>query len=67
MRFEAAWTPEGAVLLNRTRYSHTLKQVQQECPEKQQTMLHKTNEFVNSSDIFALEPEALILNHLVVK
>lgn len=38
MTFEAAWNPEGAVALNRTRYPQTRQQLQQECPEKLQTI-----------------------------
>lgn len=40
MTFEAAWNPDGVVWLSRTRYPHTLKQLQQDCPEKLKTILH---------------------------
>lgn len=46
MMFEAAWSPEGAVLLNRTRYPDTLAQLQQECPEKLQAMLQPESQVV---------------------
>ncbi len=34
MTFEAAWNPNGAVAINRTRFSKTLAQIQQDCPER---------------------------------
>jgi hypothetical protein len=34
MTFEAAWTPDGAVAVNRTRFRETLAQIQHECPER---------------------------------
>ena len=43
MVFEAAWTPDGAVFVNRTRWSETAAAILQECPEK-------LNGRVNQSD-----------------
>ena len=36
MKFEAAWNPDGAVAISRTRFMKTLAQVQQDCPERLQ-------------------------------
>lgn len=58
MVFEAAWSPEGAVLLSRTRYPNTLKQLQQECPDKLNTILQ-------SSDDITDVPQALLFNRSI--
>ncbi len=55
MVFEAAWSPEGAVLLNQTRYPETLKQLQRECPQKLEAMLQPGR---NAAAI----PQALLFN-----
>ncbi len=34
MEFEAAWNPEGAVAIRRTRFPETLAQIKRECPER---------------------------------
>ncbi|WP_156427146.1 ADYC domain-containing protein [Leptolyngbya sp. NIES-2104] len=34
MTFEAAWQPDGATLIQRTRRTETLAQIQQECPNR---------------------------------
>jgi hypothetical protein len=58
MVFEAAWSPEGAVLLNRTRYPNTLKRLQQECPQKLKAILDPGR---NATDI----PQALLFNRSI--
>ncbi|XQQ07233.1 MAG: ADYC domain-containing protein [Leptolyngbya sp. IPPAS B-1204] len=60
MVFEAAWSPGGAVLLHRTRYPDSLKQLQQECPQKLKAMLHLGR---NVTDI----PQALLFNQSIVR
>lgn len=62
MVFEAAWSPEGAVLLNRTRYPDTLPQLQKECPEKLQTILQEENRSIAETDVRRQVPEALLFN-----
>jgi len=34
MIFEAAWSPRGAVAINKTRFPETLAQIQRDCPER---------------------------------
>jgi hypothetical protein len=34
MAFEAAWSPNGAVFINRTRWPESLAQLRKECPER---------------------------------
>jgi ADYC domain len=34
MKFEAAWNPDGAVAISRTRFPKAFTQVQRECPER---------------------------------
>jgi hypothetical protein len=34
MTFEAAWNPNGAVLINRTRWPESLAQLRKECPQR---------------------------------
>lgn len=58
MVFEAAWSPEGAVLLSRTRYPNTLKQLQQECPQKLNAILQSGNDV---TDV----PQALLFNRSI--
>ena len=58
MVFEAAWSPEGAVLLNQTRYPNTLKQLQQECPQKLEAILHPSRD---ATDL----PQALLFNRSI--
>jgi hypothetical protein len=55
MVFEAAWSPDGAVLLNQTRYPQTLKQLRQECPQKLNAILHPGRD---ATDL----PQALLFN-----
>ncbi|GAB4234240.1 MAG: hypothetical protein Kow00121_62070 [Elainellaceae cyanobacterium] len=62
MAFEAAWSPEGAVWLSRTRYPEAIAQLQQECPEKLQAILHSADESAIASDVELYGSEALIVN-----
>ena len=61
MVFEAAWSPEGAVQLHRTRYPDTIAQLQQECPEKLQAMWHRESE-PSVTDIELHSSDALLFN-----
>ena len=40
MGFEAAWGPEGAVFLHRSRFPGAIAKLQQECPEKLAQIFH---------------------------
>jgi hypothetical protein len=59
MVFEAAWSPEGAVWLNHTRHPATIAQLQRECPEKLQAILHENEEAIV---VHSLAPNALLFN-----
>lgn len=56
MTFEAAWSPEGAVALSRTRYPHTFQQLQQECPQRLQVIVKQQ-----------MPSDALLFNHSSVQ
>lgn len=65
MVFEAAWTPEGAVLLHHTRYPDMLEQLWRECPEKLQAILQQRP--VTEAEVDQRVPNALIFNRSFVK
>lgn len=62
MSFEAAWSPEGAVWLSRTRYPNTIAQLQQDCPEKLQAILHPGSQPIPATNSDSHRPNALIFN-----
>ena len=62
MVFEAAWGTDGAVFIDRTRYSETLAQIQQECPQKLETRLNRANQSLTKTQIQQQNPTALIFN-----
>ena len=67
MSFEAAWGVEGAVYLNRTRFSNAISQLQQECPEKLIQMLSSqkadsSNSLPRLSQTSASTAKALLFN-----
>jgi hypothetical protein len=41
MILEAAWSPDGAVFINRTRWPESLAQIEKECPERLKSPVHK--------------------------
>jgi len=59
MVFEAAWSPDGAVLINRTRWPETLAQLRKECPERLKSL---ANDSINPTMIQQQAPEALLFN-----
>lgn len=59
MVFEAAWSPDGAVLINRPRWTESLAQLRQECPER---LKSPANESINPTIIQQQVPEALLFN-----
>ncbi len=67
MVFEAAWGTDGAVLIHRPRYSETLGQIQQNCPEKLQTRLDPTNKSLTQIEIQQQFSTALIFNDSFVR
>lgn len=58
MVFEAAWGTEGAVFIDRPRYSETLVQIQQDCPEK----IALERQSLTKAEIQQQIPTALIFN-----
>lgn len=56
MTFEAAWTPNGAVKINHTRWSEALKYVESNCPERLQVRE------LSLTDIQAQKPNTLLFN-----
>ncbi|MBE9066213.1 hypothetical protein IQ260_06065 [Leptolyngbya cf. ectocarpi LEGE 11479] len=57
--FEAAWGPEGAVVINRTRFADSWKQVQQTCPER---LSQHQEDVSNPETLFQELPQILLLN-----
>ncbi|NJP12342.1 MAG: hypothetical protein HC866_25115 [Leptolyngbyaceae cyanobacterium RU_5_1] len=59
MVFEAAWSPDGAVFINRTRWTESLAQLRKECPER---LKSPANDSINPKIIQQQTPEALLFN-----
>lgn len=58
MVFEAAWGTDGAVFIDRPRYSETLVQIKQDCPEK----IALEHQSLTKAEIQQQIPTALIFN-----
>lgn len=68
MIFEAAWGPNGAVAIDRTRFPEMLAQIQKECPERVKPLQDQTA--VDALSMVALQryaPDALIFNSSFVE
>jgi ADYC domain len=59
MVFEAAWNPDGAVLINRTRWPESLAQLRKECPER---LKSSGNDSLNPKIIQQQTHEAVVFN-----
>jgi uncharacterized protein (DUF2342 family) len=59
MVFEAAWNPDGAVLINRTRWPESLAQLRKECPERLKSI---GNDRISSKITQQQTQEALVFN-----
>jgi hypothetical protein len=59
MAFEAAWSPDGAVFINRTRWPESLAQIQKECPERLKSPVKGS---ITPTTIQQQMPEVLIVN-----
>jgi hypothetical protein len=67
MLFEAAWGPDGATYINRTRLSQPLSKITQECPQK---LKGHINENSNSSTVEKVNqsyPNSLLFNDSQLK
>ncbi|WP_198288484.1 ADYC domain-containing protein [Chamaesiphon minutus] len=42
MILEAAWSPDGAVFIDRTRWPESLAQIKKECPDRLKSTVHKS-------------------------
>ncbi len=61
MVFEAAWTPKGAIYLNRTRFPETLPELSAECPATLDKIRHR-QESGPIADPLSSIPNALLFN-----
>lgn len=59
MVFEAAWSPDGAVFINRTRWPESLAQLWKECPER---LKSPANDSINPPMIQQQKHQALLFN-----
>jgi ADYC domain len=59
MVFEAAWNPDEAVLIHRTRWPESLAQLRKECPER---LKSPGNDSINPKIIQQQTDEALVFN-----
>ena len=59
MTFEAAWGPEGAVAIHRTRFPTAMTQVRQQCPERLRPL---PSPDANPLTLQGYAPDALIFN-----
>lgn len=67
MAFEAAWQPDGAALIQRTRYPETLAQIQQECPNRLKERIDTTNHSISAGQIQQRFSKALLFNDSLVR
>lgn len=65
LEFEAAWSPEGAVLLHHTRWGEPLAQIAAECPERLQGRIHEGE--LSEEQVRKLAPDALLFNRSSVR
>jgi hypothetical protein len=66
MKFEAAWNPDGAVAISRTRFPETLAQIKSECPERFKPFQGEHTADIDTATSLSLiqqyAPKALIFN-----
>lgn len=71
MMFEAAWSPDGAVAISRTRFSESMNQIRRDCPERLKPFyaesLSANNHTASLASLQQYVPKALIFNDLFVK
>ncbi|HEY9824488.1 MAG TPA: ADYC domain-containing protein [Stenomitos sp.] len=67
MKFEAAWSPDGAVAISRTRFPETLALVKRDCPERLKYVQGKAKSSNLLSSLEHDAPKALIFNDSFVK
>ncbi len=59
MLFEATWSPDGAVFINRTRWPESLAQIEKECPERLKSPMKNS---ITPITMQQQTPEVLLVN-----
>jgi hypothetical protein len=67
MRFEAAWSPSGAVYLGKPRFAEPLSSLVAECPDRLHGHTQLDAPDLDEGDILARWPEALIFTESFVR
>lgn len=67
MVFEAAWRPDGAAFIHRTRWPESLTQIQKECPDRLKKELRGIDNPSTLTKIELHAPEVLISNSSLVR
>lgn len=67
MVFEAAWSPEGATFINRTRWYETLAEIRQECPDKLKGRINEGGDGVTSEKVKQKWSNSLLFNDSLVR
>lgn len=66
MKFEAAWNPDGAVAISRTRFPESLAQIKRECPDRFQSVQRQRVADIDTatslSSLRRYAPKALVFN-----
>jgi hypothetical protein len=62
--FEAAWTPEGAYCMTRSRDGRKLEQILSECPGRFQ---EKTDESLGNGDVCALRRAGAVATSVLLR
>ena len=67
MVFEAAWSPDGATFINRTRWYETLAEIRKECPDKLKNRLNQSGDSVTAEKVKLNSPNSLLFNDSLVR
>lgn len=67
MVFEAAWSPDGAAFINRTRWFETLSEIRQECPNKLKDRINEGGDWATSEKVKQKWSNSLLFNDSLVR
>jgi len=67
MFFEAAWGPDGATCINRTRWLETLSEIRKECPAKNTVHINNNGSCKTSQKALQAFPNSLLFNDSLVR
>jgi hypothetical protein len=67
MMFEAAWRPDGAAFIHRTRWPESLAQIQRECPDRLKKGIQVIGDPITLTQVKQYAPEVLISNSSLVR